>query len=176
MDIDRSFAIKGKVAVVTGASTGIAEMIAEGMLRAGARVYIVGRKQDALDATAERLSAFGSIGTIQADLATGEGVQAVHKAVEAREPELLAHAQAGAGAAQGQHSGECGGAGHLSHAYQRAVRADPAAQAAAMRDIPMRRQGLPEEIAAPVIFLCSRAANYMTGTILPVSGGMATLD
>ena len=53
---------------------------------------------------------------------------------------------------------------------------DPALHQRAMVDIPMGREGRPEEIAGPVIFLCSRAANYITGAVLPVSGGMATLD
>lgn len=36
---------------------------------------------------------------------------------------------------------------------------------------PMRRWGRPEEIAGPVLFLCSPAAAFITGVILPVDGG-----
>ena len=66
MEISRSFDITGKVAVVTGASSGIGAMIAEGLLRAGAKVYIVGRKAAELDATVQRLSPLGSIRSIAA--------------------------------------------------------------------------------------------------------------
>jgi NAD(P)-dependent dehydrogenase (short-subunit alcohol dehydrogenase family) len=36
---------------------------------------------------------------------------------------------------------------------------------------PMRRWGRPEDIAGPVLFLCSPAAAFMTGVVLPVDGG-----
>jgi beta-ketoacyl ACP reductase len=38
--------------------------------------------------------------------------------------------------------------------------------------IPLRRQAAPEEVAAIVTFLASEAAGYITGTVLPVDGGL----
>jgi 3-oxoacyl-[acyl-carrier protein] reductase len=38
--------------------------------------------------------------------------------------------------------------------------------------IPMRRYGMPSDIAYAVCFLSSQAANYITGTVLHVNGGM----
>ena len=36
---------------------------------------------------------------------------------------------------------------------------------------PMGRFGQPEEVAWPILFLCSDAASYVTGTTLYVDGG-----
>jgi NAD(P)-dependent dehydrogenase (short-subunit alcohol dehydrogenase family) len=41
--------------------------------------------------------------------------------------------------------------------------------------IPMGRAGSQEDIAGTVIYLSSRAGAYVTGAIIPVSGGWATL-
>jgi NAD(P)-dependent dehydrogenase (short-subunit alcohol dehydrogenase family) len=38
--------------------------------------------------------------------------------------------------------------------------------------IPLGRMGDPEEVAGPVVFLCSPAASYITGTIIDVNGGV----
>jgi 3-oxoacyl-[acyl-carrier protein] reductase len=43
----------------------------------------------------------------------------------------------------------------------------------AEENIPARRFGEPQELAALAIFLCSPLAGYITGTVIPVDGGMS---
>ena len=87
---DKLFSIAGKVALVTGGSRGIGEMIAAGFLAQGAKVYISSRKAEACDATAARLAAAygGECVSIPADLSKMDGVQALAAALAARESRL----------------------------------------------------------------------------------------
>jgi 3-oxoacyl-[acyl-carrier protein] reductase len=41
-------------------------------------------------------------------------------------------------------------------------------------NIPLRRAGLPEEVANAAVFLASPAASYITGITLPIDGGIST--
>lgn len=41
-----------------------------------------------------------------------------------------------------------------------------------MKDVPMKRFGKVEEVAAAVLFLASREASYITGASLDISGGL----
>ncbi|MBN9535100.1 MAG: SDR family oxidoreductase [Alphaproteobacteria bacterium] len=61
--------------------------------------------------------------------------------------------------------------GIIATAMTEVTRADPKRLAGFLQHVPMRRVGEPEELAGPVVFLCSEAASYVTGAILPVDGG-----
>ena len=82
------FDVSGKVALVTGGSRGIGELIAEGFVANGVRTYISARKADACDATAERLSEQGQCVSIPADLSTSEGISVLVETIKSREEKL----------------------------------------------------------------------------------------
>lgn len=82
------FDIKGKVALVTGGSRGIGEMIATGYVENGAKVYISSRKKEVCDAIAERLSARGACISLPYDLGTMAGVAGLAGVFAAREQKL----------------------------------------------------------------------------------------
>lgn len=82
------FSIEGKTAVVTGGSRGIGYMIAQGMVEAGAKVYISARKADACDAAAAKLSKSGTCISIPADLGTEDGCRHLADEVAKREDKL----------------------------------------------------------------------------------------
>ena len=77
-----------RVALVTGGSRGIGEMIAEGFVVNGVKTYISSRKAEVCDATAARLSEQGECISIPADLSTMDGVSYIANEIRAREPQL----------------------------------------------------------------------------------------
>ena len=88
LDIQRLFSLEGKVALVTGGSRGIGYMISQGLLQAGARVYITARKAEACRQAAEALGQYGQCIAIPADVADPEGRRQLCEQLEEREPRL----------------------------------------------------------------------------------------
>lgn len=84
------FSIEGKVALVTGGSRGIGEMIAAGFLANGAKVYISSRKADVCDATAARLMETygGECISVPGDLSEIAGIESVAAEIAKRETQL----------------------------------------------------------------------------------------
>ena len=253
------FSVEGKVAVVTGGSRGVGQMIALGLVQAGARVYISARKAEACGATAAELSRFGTCFSVPADLSSRAGSERLRDGVAAQEthvnilvnnagatwgapieeyPEegfdkvmdtnvkgvfyttalLLPLLRAGATQEDPARVINIGSVDGLSvpvlesfaysaskaavhmltrHLAKRLVDENinvnaiapglfpsrmtafmfesPESEEAVLDRIPMGRAGSQEDIAGTVIYLSSRAGAYVTGAILPVSGGWATL-
>jgi NAD(P)-dependent dehydrogenase (short-subunit alcohol dehydrogenase family) len=65
--------------------------------------------------------------------------------------------------------------GIIATAMSEVTRADPNRLNAFLAHVPMKRVGQPEELVGPVVFLCSDAASYVTGAVLPVDGGYLAL-
>ena len=82
------FDIAGKVALVTGGSRGIGEMIAEGFVANGVKTYISSRKAEACNTTAERLSKLGECVSLPADLSTSDGISVLVSELGRREKKL----------------------------------------------------------------------------------------
>jgi len=249
------FSLSGKTALITGGTSGIGLMIAEGYLRAGVRVYISSRKADACTAAAERLSEFGEVHAIPADVSREDECAALVEQVGAREealhilvnnagatwgapfdeypagafdkllavnvkspfmltqrcrplleagvrhddparvinigsidgitvPRLSTYAYSASKAALHQLTR------HMAHELAprilvNAIAPGPfpskmmAATLEAVGDqiaaaTPVKRVGRTEDMAGAAIFLASQAANYITGAVLPVDGGLST--
>ena len=82
------FGVRGKVALVTGGTRGIGLMIAEGLVRCGARVYITSRKVDACREAEAMLSEYGECVALPFDISTIDGCSALAGAIKERESKL----------------------------------------------------------------------------------------
>jgi NAD(P)-dependent dehydrogenase (short-subunit alcohol dehydrogenase family) len=250
------FDVSGKTALVTGGSRGIGEMIARGLVRAGARVLISSRKQEALYATAAELAKEGECEAVAADLSSPDGANALAAAAVERFPSLdilvnNAGATWGAPLEEFPPSGwdrvmhtNVEGVFHLTIALLGALRAaaseedparvinigsidglrtpvtenysysaskaavhmltrhiakrvaaenitvnaiapgpfpskmtafmldEPSSREAVEAMVPLGRVGRGDDAAGLVIFLASRAGSYLTGTVIPLDGGI----
>jgi 2-deoxy-D-gluconate 3-dehydrogenase len=90
MKVQDLFSVEGKVALVSGGSRGIGEMIAAGYLANSARVYITSRTADACDAAAERLieNYGGECISIPGDVSVLTGIESIVAEVAKREDKL----------------------------------------------------------------------------------------
>jgi NAD(P)-dependent dehydrogenase (short-subunit alcohol dehydrogenase family) len=85
MKIEDLFSVRGKVAIVTGGSRGIGEMIARALVENGARVIITARNAPVCDGLAAELSKIGECVSIPADLSKMAEIERFAAAVTARE-------------------------------------------------------------------------------------------
>ena len=88
MKVEDLFSVRGKIALVTGGSRGLGEMIARAYVENGAKVYISARKADACEALAKELSRLGECIAIPADISRMEEIERLASELEKRESRL----------------------------------------------------------------------------------------
>ena len=76
--------MRGNTALVTGGAQGMGYMIADGLVRAGATVFITSRKADICERAALELGAFGQCYALPGELTTPEDVAALAKRLRER--------------------------------------------------------------------------------------------
>ncbi len=91
MKISDLFSVSGKVAIVTGGSCGIGEMITKGLVENGVKTYITARNSEELTHTAVHLSVLPDAAQcipVVADLSSYEGVCAFADHIKANEEQI----------------------------------------------------------------------------------------
>jgi NAD(P)-dependent dehydrogenase (short-subunit alcohol dehydrogenase family) len=249
------FSVEGKRVLITGATSGIGEMMARGFVAAGADVLVVSRKQEMVERVVEELSTIGKCAGLAADLAAGGVEQVVAELRDQRRPLDVLINNAGstwgaplenypseafdkvmalnvratfeltvgvrdllAQSATPENPSRVISIGSIegivvpeweNYAYPASKAAvhmltrqlakklasenitvnalapgpfpsrmiafaqdDAALWAEIERSIPLRRSGREADICGPAIFLASRAGAYLTGTVIPVDGGL----
>lgn len=61
--------------------------------------------------------------------------------------------------------------GWIATPLTKGLQEDPQRSASLLQRTPLGRWGEPNDITGPVMFLCSSAASFVTGAVLPVDGG-----
>jgi len=85
---DELFSVAGKIALVTGGTSGIGAMIARGFARRGVKTYIASRDVERSRAAAAELSHEGICIGLAADLSTGDGPRQLAALLAEREERL----------------------------------------------------------------------------------------
>ncbi|QIW95856.1 hypothetical protein AMS68_001374 [Peltaster fructicola] len=88
--LDTLFNVKGKVALITGGATGIGLMATQALAVNGAKVYIVGRREEKLDRVVETYNKgiAGEITAIQADVTNKDEIRKLYSEISKKEPHL----------------------------------------------------------------------------------------
>lgn len=137
--------VEGKVAIITGSGRGIGRAAAELLAGEGARVVINDLDEEPAWEAAGVLRAAG------AEVAVCAG----NVSDPAFPERLIRDKEKGVTAASGV-----------------VIGIPKAAREALAQQVPLGRPGTPEEAAGPVLFLAAPLADYLTGAVILVTGGV----
>src|SRR5437870_1770119 len=143
--------MRDKVALVTGAGSGIGRATALRLAAEGARVTCAGSNQDAAAKTAARIAGAGGDALALVAVVNLTRTMALTWAPKVRV--------------------NCVCPGVIETPMTAPLLADAGWRESAVRRHPLGRVGQPEEIAAAILYLASDEAAFATGVALPVDGG-----
>ena len=157
--------LEGKVAVLTGATSGMALATAKLFVEEGAYVFITGRRQEQLDAAVKEIGK--NVTGVQGDAGNLADLDRLYDAVKAKKGHIdILYASAGLGV-------NVISPGTIDTGIFVGVPKEVKDQFVSI--IPMGRIGQPHEIAAAALFLASDDSSFVTGIELFVDGGTAQI-
>ena len=203
MSVASNFRMDGRVALLAGAGRGIGAASALALAEAGADVVVMARTTDQIEDVAAKARDFGvralplavdasdpeameaavarSVGELgrldcvvsvigghvtgRGYLAYGAAKAAVDHAVRLMALDLNPHIRVNAVAP-----------GAILTEALEFVAEQPEIKDAIEAGTPLRRLGVPDDIAAAVLYLASPASSYVTGQILAIDGGLSTVN
>ncbi len=173
--------LEGKVAVITGGNSGIGLATAKEFKKQGARIVISGREQQTLDKATQEIG--GEVLAVRADTSSLPEIDNLFAAVKKKFGSIdalitLARTLSTELIGRGIRVNTVSPGPISTPIFERLGLAPEDRKELAkniQEQVPMKRFGLPEEIAKTVLFLASSDSSFLLGTEIIADGGMSQL-